>query len=59
MLRIGGLKEKVLAAKREGIEHVIIPEGNRGDLDELAPALKEGINFHCVEDFSEVVKILF
>jgi ATP-dependent Lon protease len=59
VLRIGGLKEKVLAAKREGIECVIIPEGNRGDLEELPAKLKDGVTFYLVEDFIEVVNILF
>jgi len=35
VLRIGGLKEKLLAAKREGIVRIIIPEGNTGDWNEL------------------------
>jgi ATP-dependent Lon protease len=45
------LKEKVLAAKREGILEIIIPEGNRGDLEDLPESLKEGIKFHLVEEF--------
>jgi ATP-dependent Lon protease len=51
-LKIGGLKEKVLAARREGITNVIIPEGNRGDLEELPATLREGLTFHTVEEFS-------
>lgn len=59
VLRIGGLKEKVLAAKREGITTVIIPIGNRGDYEELPINLREGIEFHLVEDFKDVVNIVF
>jgi ATP-dependent Lon protease len=59
VLRIGGLKEKVLAAKREGIMRIIIPEGNSGDWNELPEYLKESIEIHIVEDFIEVVNILF
>ena len=40
VLRIGGLKEKVLAAKREGIENIIIPHGNKSDWEELPEGLK-------------------
>mgnify|MGYP000571872264 FL=1 len=59
VLRIGGLKEKILAAMREGYEIVIIPEGNFGDYEELPDALKQGIKYYMVEDFIEVVNILF
>jgi ATP-dependent Lon protease len=59
VLKIGGLKEKVLAAKREGIENVIIPEGNRGDWEELPEGLKEGITFHLVDEYKQVMKVAF
>lgn len=59
VLRIGGLKEKILAAMREGYENVIIPEGNFGDYEELPDALKQGLKYYMVEDFIEVVNILF
>lgn len=47
-MKIGGLKEKVLAARREGIKNVIIPEGNKSDWEELAEKVKEGIEIHMV-----------
>jgi len=59
VLRIGGLKEKILAAMREGFESVIIPQSNFGDYEELPDALKLGIKYYMVEDFIEVVNILF
>lgn len=59
VLRIGGLKEKILAAKREGIQTVLIPVGNRGDYDELTDNVKQGIEIHLVEDFIDVVNIVF
>ena len=56
---VHSLKEKILAAMREGYENVIIPEGNFGDYEELPDALKQGIKYYMVEDFIEVVNILF
>jgi ATP-dependent Lon protease len=59
VLRIGGLKEKVLAAKREGIEHIIVPEGNRGDYEELPESLKAGVQFYFAEEYKQVMKVAF
>lgn len=54
VLPIGGVREKVLAAKRNGINCVILPRENSVDIDELAPWAKEGMTFHFVSDVSEV-----
>lgn len=59
VLRIGGLKEKVLAARREGIENVIIPAGNASDWEELPEKVKEGVRVHMVREFEEVARVLF
>jgi len=57
VLPIGGLKEKLLAAKRMGIKTVIIPKKNENDLIKLSKDLKKGINVIPVERFEEVLKI--
>ncbi|MEW6118101.1 MAG: endopeptidase La [Nitrospirota bacterium] len=56
VLPIGGLKEKTLAAKRMGVETVIIPRRNKKDLDELPPYVKEGMRFILVDTMDEVLK---
>lgn len=43
VLRVGGIKEKVLAAKRSGVTHIILPEGNRTDWVELPDSVREGV----------------
>ena len=59
ILPIGGLKEKILAAKREDITHIIAPHGNIKDYEELAPHIKKGISLHFVEDYVEVFELIF
>ena len=59
VLPIGGLKEKVIAAKRRGIKTIIIPEQNRKDLEEIKANIKSGITFHPVKILDEVVDIVF
>lgn len=57
VLPIGGLKEKSLAAYREGIYTVIIPKANERDLDEIAPEVKAKMKFIPVETIDEVLKV--
>ncbi len=59
VMPIGGLKEKVLAAKRNKIKEIIIPKQNKKDLDKLDEKVKKGIDFHIVEDVSNVLEIAF
>jgi len=54
---IGGLKEKLIAAKRAGIKEVIIPKLNVKDLEEIPAHVKRGIKIHPVEDMREVIDI--
>ncbi len=56
VLPIGGLKEKVLAAKRYGIKNILIPEENRDLLEELDQKIVEGLNIKCVSTMSQVLK---
>lgn len=55
ILPIGGLKEKCIAALRNGITNVIIPKANEKDVQEFPDYLKDKINFQCVENISEVL----
>jgi ATP-dependent Lon protease len=57
VLPVGGIKEKILAAKQVGINNVILPKDNERDLDEIPENLKEGMNFYFVENLEEIFKI--
>ena len=54
VLPIGGVKEKVIAARRAGLDTLIFPAGNRKDVEELPDYLKEKLTFHYARDFSDV-----
>ncbi len=55
VLPIGGLKQKVLAAHAAGLTEVILPERNRGDLDEVPEEVREQMTFHPVMSIEEVL----
>ncbi len=59
VLAIGGLKEKTVAARRNGIKQVIIPKQNERDLDDIPEHVKKGITFHPVSRIEEVLEIVF
>ncbi len=59
VLAIGGLKEKTVAARRNGIKQVIIPKQNERDLDDIPEHVKKGITFHPVSRIEEVLKLVF
>ena len=56
VLPIGGLKQKVLAAHAAGLTEVILPERNRGDLDDVPADVREAMRFHPVMDIGEVLE---
>lgn len=55
VLPVGGIKEKILAAKRAGIKEIILSEENRKDIDEIKPSYLKGLTFHYVGNISEVL----
>jgi len=59
VLPIGGVREKVIAARRQKISELILPETNRGDFEELPAYLKEGLTVHFAKRFADVAKVLF
>ncbi|HMM74844.1 MAG TPA: endopeptidase La [Gammaproteobacteria bacterium] len=59
VLPIGGVREKLIAAKRVGIKEVLLPEANRGDYEELPAYIRKGIKVHFVGHFRDVVALAF
>ena len=59
VLAIGGLKEKLLAAKTAGIETVLVPKENEKDVDEIADEIKSGMEICFVETMDEVIERAF
>ena len=57
VLPVGGIKEKLLAAKRAGIKEIILCADNRKDVDDIKPEYLKGLTFHFVEWMDEVLKI--
>jgi ATP-dependent Lon protease len=57
VLPVGGIKEKVLAAHRAGVKHVILPKWNKKDLEDVPGKVKKDISFYFVDDMLEVLKI--
>jgi ATP-dependent Lon protease len=57
VMPVGGIKEKVLAAKRAGIKAIILPKQNEKDLKEVPVAHRKGLKFYPVSHFDEVLKI--
>ena len=57
VLPVGGIKEKILAAKRAGIKEIILCEENRRNIEEIPEAYLKGLTFHYVTDIKEVWQI--
>jgi ATP-dependent Lon protease len=57
VLPIGGLKQKALAASAAGLTDIVIPERNRGDLDEIPSEVREAVRFHPVMTVGEVLEL--
>jgi len=59
VLRVGGIKEKVLAARRAGIKTVILPRTNQADLEEIPREIKRALKFEFVDKIDDVLPIIF
>ncbi|KAK6178693.1 hypothetical protein SNE40_011218 [Patella caerulea] len=59
ILPVGGIKEKVIAAKRVGVNCIILPEENRKDFADLASFITDGLEVYFVEHYSDVYHIAF
>ena len=59
VLPVGGIREKVIAARRARIMELVLPEGNRRDFDELPGYLREGLNVHFARGFRDVFEVVF
>ncbi len=59
VLPVGGIKEKILAAKRAGVKTIVISEDNRKDVEDIKPVYVEGLEFHYVKTISDVISFVF
>ena len=59
VLAVGGIREKVIAARRLGITTLVLPEDNRRDFDELPEYIRAGIDVHFAQKYEDVYKIAF
>ena len=57
VLPVGGIKEKILAAKRAGIKEIILPISNKKDVDDIKPHYIDGLKFHFVTAMKEVLQV--
>ena len=57
VMPVGGIKEKILAAKRAGITDLVLCQQNKRDIDKINPDFLKGLTFHYVEDIKEVFKV--
>lgn len=57
VLPVGGIKEKILAAKRAGINEIILCKENRKDIEDIKPDYLKGLEFHYVETVAEVIDL--
>jgi len=59
VLPVGGIKEKIMAARRAGITTVVLPAANERDFGEIPEYLKEGLTVHYAEEYEQVYKVAF
>ncbi|MEP6735610.1 MAG: endopeptidase La [Chryseolinea sp.] len=57
VLPVGGIKEKILAAKRSGIKDIVLSEKNKRNIDEIEPGYLKGLTFHFVSSVDDVLKV--
>ena len=59
VLPIGGVKEKIIAARRAGIKTIILPIDNQRDFDDLPEYLQEGVDVHFAATYKDVADVCF
>jgi len=59
VLPVGGIKEKILAAKRAGVKTILISEENRKDIEDIKEIYVKGLDFHYVKTISDVISFIF
>ena len=59
VLPVGGIKEKILAAKRAGVRTIVISEENRKDIEDIKDIYVKGLTFVYVKDITEVIEAIF
>ncbi|CAA3710564.1 Lon protease [Candidatus Portiera aleyrodidarum] len=59
VLAVGGIREKIVAARRSEIFEILLPKGNKSDFESLPNYLKKNIKIHFVKDYKDVAKIVF
>jgi Lon-like ATP-dependent protease len=59
VLAVGGIKEKIMAARRAGIKCIILPEACKRDYDEIPDYLRDGLEVHFAEDYQKVFDVAF
>ena len=59
VLPVGGIKEKILAAKRSGVHTIVISEDNRKDVEDIQRIYVEGLDFHYVKNIDDVITFVF
>ena len=59
VLPVGGIREKVIAARRSKIMEVILPAANQRDYDELPDSLKEGMTVHFASHYQDIARLIF
>lgn len=57
VLPVGGIKEKILAARRAGIKEIILPADNKKDIEEIKPVYLKGLKIHYVEQMIDVLDL--
>ncbi|MCG6866605.1 MAG: endopeptidase La [Thiogranum sp.] len=59
VLPVGGIREKVIAARRAGVKQLILPAANKGDFEEIPEYIRTGVTVHYAARYSEVAELLF
>jgi ATP-dependent Lon protease len=59
VLPVGGIREKVIAARRVNIRELLLPQANQGDYEEIPEYIRDGLTVHFADHFADVEPLLF